>query len=395
MSGNPNPEPGRNGAYPIAESADALSAKSVDRHRKWGLYRCMSPPSSGALALRLGVIAAVVGGLALLFVYAGGWLSPQKLTPARFADGFEQVAGKHPGFRRNHSKGVCVSGFFESNGRGVEFSKARIFQQGRVPILGRFSLGGGNPNAADAPQTVRGFGICFQLSGANEWRTAMINLPVFPFRTPQAFYENLLASAPDPATGKPDPKKMRAFLDAHPESEAAGKIIGARKISSGFENSEFHSLNTFRFTDETGKATWARWSVVPASPEATNSPSPSQTDKNHMFDALIAALHRQPLTWRLVLTIAEPGDPTDDATLPWPPERKSVEVGTLTVDHIESDDTSPARDLNFDPLILPDGIFPSDDPLLSARSAVYSQSFTRREGEGKSPSPVSPKETEK
>jgi catalase len=349
----------------------------------------------GALALRLGVIVALVGSLAVLFVYAGGWLSPHELTPARFADGFEQVSGKHPGFRRNHSKGVCVTGYFESNGRGAEFSKAKVFQQGRVPILGRFSLGGGMPNVADSPQAVRGFGICFQLSGANEWRTAMINFPVFPFRTPQAFYENLLASAPDPATGKPDPKRMRAFLDAHPESEAALNIIKARKISSGFENSEFNSLNAFRFTDENGKVTWSRWSVIPANPDGTNSPSPSQMDKNYLFDSLITAVHRQPLKWRLLLTIAEPGDPTDDATLPWPANRKSVEVGTLVVDHIESDDTSPARDLNFDPLILPDGISSSDDPLLSARSAVYSQSFTRREGEGKRPSPVSSEETEK
>jgi catalase len=355
----------------------------------------MSQPYSGVLALRFGVIVALVGGLAVLFVCAGGWLSPHKLTPARFTDGFEQVNGKHPGFRRNHSKGVCVTGYFESNGRGAEFSKAKIFQQGRVPILGRFSLGGGMPDVADAPQTVRGFGICFQLSGANEWRTAMINLPVFPFRTPEAFYENMLASAADPATGKPDPQKMGAFLDAHPESAAAGKIIAARKISSGFENSEFNSLNAFRLTDESGKKTWARWSVVPAAPEGTDSPSPSHTDKNHLFDSLIAAVHRQPLKWRLLLTIAEPGDPTDDATLPWPANRKNVEVGTLVVDHIESDDTSPARDLNFDPLILPAGISSSDDPLLSARSAVYSQSFTRREGERKSPSPVSSEETEK
>jgi catalase len=38
--------------------------------------------------------------------------------------------------------------------------------------------------------------------------------------------------------------------------------------------------------------------------------------------------------------------------------------------------------------VLPSGIAPSDDPLLSARSAAYSESFTRREGETKSPSAV-------
>jgi len=50
-------------------------------------------------------------------------------------------------------------------------------------------------------------------------------------------------------------------------------------------------------------------------------------------------------------------------------------VGTLTLDRVESEETSAATDINFDPLVLPAGIAPSDDPLLSARSAVYSRSF--------------------
>jgi len=37
---------------------------------------------------------------------------------------------------------------------------------------------------------------------------------------------------------------------------------------------------------------------------------------------------------------------------------------------------------------LPSGIEPSDDPPLSARSAAYSTSFTRRAGEEKEPSAV-------
>jgi len=42
--------------------------------------------------------------------------------------------------------------------------------------------------------------------------------------------------------------------------------------------------------------------------------------------------------------------------------------------------------------VLPPGIAPSNDPLLSARSAVYSQSFTRRAGEPKPSSPITPAE---
>ena len=64
---------------------------------------------------------------------------PEGATPTRFVDGFEEVNGVHSGFRRNHAKGVGVSGFFESNGNGVRLSKAVVFQPGRVPVLGRFS----------------------------------------------------------------------------------------------------------------------------------------------------------------------------------------------------------------------------------------------------------------
>jgi catalase len=97
----------------------------------------------------------------------------------------------------------------------------------------------------------------------------------------------------------------------------------------------------------------------------------------------------------LVVTIGQPQEPTNDPTIPWPPDRQQVDAGTLTIDHIESDDTSPARDINFDPTVLPYGIATSDDPILSVRSAAYSVSFTRREGEPKEPSAVSPAETEK
>jgi catalase len=349
-----------------------------------------------SLVCRLVAIGIVVGGIAALFAYAGGWLTPHALTPKRIADTFETVNGVHSGFRRNHAKGVCVSGFFLSNGQGVSLSKASVFQPGRVPIIGRFSFGGGKPYVADVATTVRGLGIRFQPAHGEEWRTAMINLPVFPFRTPQAFEDQLLASAPDPATGEPDPAKMEAFLAKYPESAKAIQIIRSHPMSSGFENSTFNSLNAFRFVDGAGAATWVRWSLTPVQPfEPIGAAGSAQAGTNYLFDALIASIHRHPLEWHLVVTVAGAGDLTDDATIPWPAERRQVDVGTVTIDRVESDDTSVVRNINFDPLVLPNGIAASGDPLLSARSAVYSQSFTRREGEHKYASAVSPADTEK
>jgi len=336
-------------------------------------------------------LAAVIG----TFAYCGGWFTPNDLTPARFTDAFEDVDGARCGFRRNHAKGVGVSGFFESNGNGVRLSKALVFQPGRASVIGRFSLSGGRPSAADTPSTVRGLALQFSLPDGELWRTAMINLPVFPVSTPEAFYERLLASEPDPGTGKPDPAKMKAFLARHPETVQAITVIKGQAVSSGFENSTFHSLNAFRFINSAGDFTPVRWLLTPAQPfEAASTVTESQ-DKNYLFAALIAQIHRQPLRWHLIVIVGQLGDPTNDATIAWPEGRERVDVGTLTLDRVESEETSAATDINFDPLVLPAGIAASDDPLLSARSAVYSQSFTRRAGETKQPSAISPADVRK
>jgi catalase len=253
-------------------------------------------------------------------------------------------------------------------------------------VIGRFSLGGGQPYVADRPDAVRGLGLQFSLPDGEPWRTAMINLPVFPVRMPEAFYELLIASKPDPATSKPDPAKMEAFLARHPETVKALTVIKGQPVSSGFGNSTFHGLNAFSFINSAGDSIPVRWLMMPMQPfEAASTAS----------DTLIAAIHRQPLQWRLIVIIGQPGDPTNDASIAWPAERQQVDVGTLTLDRVESDESSAATNINFDPLVLPAGIKPSDDPLLSARSAVYSQSFTRRAGETKQPTAITPADVRK
>jgi catalase len=85
----------------------------------------------------------------------------------------------------------------------------------------------------------------------------------------------------------------------------------------------------------------------------------------------------------MAVTVAEPGDPTADPSKAWPADRKSVDVGTLTVDKIQAEADGPCRDINFDPTILPDGITVSDDPFPAARSAAYAKSFALRMSEEK------------
>jgi catalase len=336
----------------------------------------------GAVA---GVAAVDVGG----FAYAGGWLGfsgPAALTPPRFTDRFEDVYGRHDGFRRNHAKGLSATGTFESTGAGAAICRAAVFRSGSVGLIGRFSLGGGLPDQPDKPDTVRGLGLLFQVPNGQQWRTAMVNVPVFTDATPQGFYDRLLASKPMPETGKPDPQKMAAFLDRHPETVAALKVIKQSPPSAGFADSTFHGLNAFWFTNSAGASVPVRWSAIPQ--QAGEAAPPRSVGRDYLFDELIRVLAQRPLTWRLVLTIGEPGDPTNDATKPWPTSRRSVDAGTISITAVQTEEAGNARDINFDPTVLPDGITASDDPLLAARSAVYARSFTRRAEEPKSPSEI-------
>jgi catalase len=353
------------------------------------------PQLPGLTPGRVAAVAVLMTAVVAAFLYLGAWFSPNKLTPSRFVDQFERDNGVHSGFRRNHAKGVCVRGYFESNGQGTKLSKAQVFRSGRTPVIGRFSVGGGDPYAPDVLTNVRGLGLQFTQPDGEKWRTAMVNLPAFPFKDAQAFYENLVASQPDPTTHKPDPAKGAAFFASHPEFAAAIAIIKSGAPSSGFDNSPFNSLNAFRFTNADGTTSYVRWTLVPVQPyeaAALDQPSP---DKNSLFDGVIAAIHQHPLQWHLILTVAQAGDSTDNATVVWPDTRDHIDVGTLTLDTVEAEADSPARDINFDPLVLPDGIAPSNDPLLSARSAIYSQGFTRRAGETKEPSAITPAEVRK
>ncbi len=350
-----------------------------------------SRPPTDALTRRRALIGlGAVAGFAAVdvggFAYAGGWLRPGALTPSAFADRFESVYGRHDGFRRNHAKGLSATGTFTSTGAAAELSRAAVFRPGEVPVIARFSLSGGLPDQPDKPDTVRGLGLLFQGPVGQQWRTAMINIPVFPDSTPQGFYERLLASKPVPGTGKADPQAMAAFLARHPETAAAMKIIKQIPPSAGFADSAFHSLNAFWFSNGAGATVPVRWSAVPQpGPDAAAAPS---AGGNYLFDDLIRVLARRPVAWRLLLTVGEPGDPTDDATKPWPTSRRSVDAGTVTLSAAQTEGDGNARDINFDPLVLPDGITASDDPLLAARSAVYARSFTRRAEEPKSPSVV-------
>jgi catalase len=80
----------------------------------------------------------------------------------------------------------------------------------------------------------------------------------------------------------------------------------------------------------------------------------------------------------MLLTIGQAGDPEDDPTVDWPSDRKELTAGTLTVLSPMTQQGAECETINYDPLVMADGIAPSGDRILHFRSPSYALSFTRR-----------------
>lgn len=338
------------------------------------------PPSG--LAWRWAVIGLAVVGTAAAFGYAGGWLTPDRLGPKKIVDLLQaNGGGAHPGYRRNHAKGICVGGRFEASGQLAPFSTAKLFGQGvSTPVVGRLAIPGGNPQAPDSSAPIRSFALRFDMADGEQWRTGMNAMPVFPVATPQAFYELNVATAPDPATGKPNPDKAKAFFGSHPETGPfLGWIKGAKPPAS-YVDETYLSLNAFYLRDANGQRHAVRWQVVPETP-STGDGSPAAGDTDYLAADLKKRLASGPAKWHLQFVLADDGDPVDDASKAWPADRKTVDAGTLTIDSWQDQADGPCRDVNYDPAILPKGMEISGDPIIVARSAAYAESYLRRTSE--------------
>lgn len=344
------------------------------------------PRPIGPYAIIAAILLLLVGG----FAWAAGWIGPKRLNGGDVADALEQNSGSpHPGYRRAHAKGLCLTGDFAANGAGATLSRASIFARGSYPVIGRFSLAGGNPLAGDGRNVFHSMALVLRTPDHQEWRTGMDHTPIFPVADPQSFVELQRASTPDPKTGKPDPAVMKAYLGRHPETKAFQDYIKQAVLPNSFGNATYYSINAFRFTNAAGETRYVRWQMVPeAVLEGLDKAKLDSLPRDYLFKEMVARTAKGPSRWHLVIVVANPGDVTNKATVAWTGPHRTIDVGTLTVSKVEPEEIGNCRDLNFDPTVLPAGMAPSDDPLLAARAKVYSTSFGRRAGEAPGPSAI-------
>jgi len=328
-----------------------------------------------------------VAGLALWL--AAGWAAAplvvadvpaaaQQPLPVALVDALTKLSGgPHPGMRANHAKGVLVTGRFTPTKAAATLSKAPHFARS-VPVLVRFSDPTGVPNLPDADPNAspHGIAIRFQLPGGTSTDIVSLSANAFPVATPEDFLAFLTAVAQSgPGAAKPTP--IERFLGSHP---AALKFVSTpRPAPESFATLAFYGINAFKFTNAGGVSRYGRYQIRPAAGEhALSDAAAAKAAPDYLMDDLPRRIAKGPVKFRLLVQLAQPGDPVNDPTVVWPADRKLLELGTISLTGTVKDQVAEQKAIMFNPLSLLAGIEPSDDPVLLARPAAYGVSFSRR-----------------
>jgi len=319
----------------------------------------------------------VAGALAIGAPF--GAAAQEQVTADQVVGAMEGTFGITPGERRNHTKGTCAVGEFVGAPEAAAYSRSPLFSGKAVPVVARFSLAGGNPKAPDAAKSARGMALEFRLPEGKLQHMTMLNTPMFGAAQPRTLFDLIVASKPDPATGKPDPEKIKAFKATHPDNKAQADYLANNNPPASYASSSYWGIHTFKFIDRADKTSLVRWRFVPQDGEKRLTDDEMKSaPPDFLEQTLIERTKRGPVRWDMMVTIGEPGDVEDNPTVAWPENRKQVKAGTLTLAAAMAQKGAECEKINFDPLVMGEGIAPSKDPVLQFRSPAYAVSFGKR-----------------
>lgn len=304
---------------------------------------------------------------------------PEKqLLHEHLVDALHALFGAHHGYRAIHAKGIVCEGTFSPAAAAVSVSRAPHFQGASVPITVRFSDFAGVPTVPDGDPLAspRGMAIKFHLPGGIDTDIVAHSYDGFPVRTAEEFLIFVRAlAASDP--GAPSPTPLASFLASHPQAKLFADA--PKPAPASFATESYYGVNSFRFSNQHDVSCNVRYRIRPVvGEEHMDAIEAARRPRDFLFKEIAERLDRGPARFRLLVQIADKSDPVDDGSLPWPEERRQIELGHIAVSREVANSAAAERRLLFDPAKLVDGIELSEDPLLLARSAVYAVAYQRR-----------------
>ncbi len=162
----------------------------------------------------------------------------------------------------------------------------------------------------------------FDLPGGERWQMGNISAPVFGASSPQQLFALLASRQPDPETGVPDPDLIEAFNDANPEVLLQGRYLASQPVPSSYGGINYWGVNGYGFVNADGAVQYGKWVFEPrGGVQGLTDDEARAMGPDFLFDEL----------------------------------RQRVAESAVAFD--------------FNPMIMPEGVRPSADPMLSARAA--------------------------
>lgn len=327
----------------------------------------------------LTLAASVLSGATLLVSLPAS----AQVDPNKFIDQFESSFGKFDGFRRSGAKGVCAVGEFVGSAEGRALSSSSAFSGRPVPVIVRFSVGGANPKAPDNAKSQRNLALQFNLPGGETWQMGNISAPVFGAATPEQFLGRLQSLQPDPATRAADPAKVKAFADANPDVLLQGRYYASQPVPASFGSVNYWGIHGFGFVNAQGAKQSGKWVFEPVGgTQGLTDDEAKAKGPNFLIDDLRQRVTAGNVAFNFMLQLAQPGDRIDSAVTPLPDDRRKINLGRLVVKSVAADAAGECLTITFNPMVLPKGVEPGADPMLSARAAPYVVGLSRRLTEG-------------
>ncbi len=294
-----------------------------------------------------------------------------------------KAPGVKPGNRPVHARGLVCEGIFAASGEGAELSRAAQFQKSSRPIAitVRFSDGATDPFVPDNSPGAgpRGMAIRFHLPHGGEADIVAMSHNGFVVGTGAEFLDLQKAIVATDRT-QPHPWPIESFLGSHPR--ALRFVQENAIIPASFATESFFSNDSFVFVNSAGSRQTGRYKILPVNGAEHLGPSEAESRKpDFLVEDLKTRLRTSPVEFRIVAQLPNPGDRTDDPSLVWPEDRRTIELGTVRLTTVVHDNERAEQALAFDPTNLTDGIELSDDPLPALRSRVYALSVKNRQSQ--------------
>jgi catalase len=290
-----------------------------------------------------------------------------------------QVHGVKSGYRVVHAKGIVCQGTFTPSKDAATLSKAGHFQSVSVPVTVRLSDGNPDPIIPDNTPNAgpRGMAIRFKLPNGDETDIIALSVNGFAVSTGEEFLALQKAVvATDPT--KPHPWPIEGFLGTHPS--ALRFVKGTQVVPASFATESFFANDTFIFVNGAGVKQAVRYQIIPFAGQHDLSSEEAKTKpEGFLFDDLKTRLAADPIQYHLVVQLPNACDSTKDPSIIWPEDRKTVDMGTLSITSVVPDSSAAEKALAFDPTDLTDGIELSDDPFPALRSRVYALAVAYRQ----------------